>query len=44
LGEPEHVGYKWMSIDEAKKKIWLKSGKEIFNYLKEYLCQNKKLF
>jgi len=44
LGEPEHVGYKWMSIDEAKKKIWLKAGKEIFNYLKEYLCQNKKLF
>lgn len=44
LGEPEHIGYKWMKIDEAKKKIWLKGGKEIFEYLEKYLCQNKKSF
>jgi len=26
LGEPEHVGYRWMSVKEAKEKIWLKNG------------------
>jgi len=28
LGEPEHVSYKWMNYEEAKKKIWLKQGKD----------------
>jgi 8-oxo-dGTP pyrophosphatase MutT (NUDIX family) len=23
LGEPEHIDYKWMSVKEAKEKIWL---------------------
>ena len=23
LGEPEHLGYKWMDVKEAKEKIWL---------------------
>lgn len=23
LGEPEHIDYKWMDVDEAKEKIWL---------------------
>jgi len=38
LGEPEHIGYKWMTINEAKKKIWLKDGEKIFDYLEK---QNK---
>jgi len=31
LGEPEHVGYKWMDVKEAEEKIWLveKDGKNI---------------
>lgn len=41
LGEPEHIGYKWMTIEEAKKKIWLKGGDEIFDYFKNYVKQNK---
>lgn len=35
LGEPEHVGYKWMDIKEAKKKIWLECGDKIFDYLEK---------
>ena len=27
LGEPEHVSYRWMGYEEAKKKIWLKLGR-----------------
>ncbi len=23
LGEPEHIGYKWMDVKEAEEKIWL---------------------
>ena len=23
LGEPEHIGYRWMDVKEAKEKIWL---------------------
>ncbi|MDI6602987.1 MAG: NUDIX hydrolase [Patescibacteria group bacterium] len=23
LGEPEHIDYKWMDVEEAKEKIWL---------------------
>jgi len=26
LGEKEHIGYKWMNIKEAKKKIWIKKA------------------
>jgi len=29
LGEPEHVSYKWMHYDEAKKKIWLIGGGDV---------------
>lgn len=29
LGEPEHKKWKWMGIEEAKKKIWLKGGDRI---------------
>jgi len=35
LGEPEHVGYKWMTINEAKKKIWIKDSDKIFDYLEK---------
>lgn len=37
LGEKEHTGYKWMKIGEAKKKIWLEGGKEIFDFVERYL-------
>jgi len=29
LGEQEHVNYKWMDFEEAKKKVWLKQGEEL---------------
>lgn len=29
LGEPEHIGWKWMSIEEAKEKVWFRSGRNI---------------
>ena len=29
LGEPEHIDWKWMSIEEAKEKVWFRSGKNI---------------
>lgn len=35
LGEPEHIKYKWMNINEAKKKIWLKNGDKILDYLEK---------
>jgi 8-oxo-dGTP pyrophosphatase MutT (NUDIX family) len=34
LGEPEHIGYKWMEVSEAKEKIWLENGDKMFDYLK----------
>jgi len=29
LGEPEHVDWKWMSLEEAMSKIWIKNGGEM---------------
>jgi len=29
LGEPEHIGWKWMSIEEAKEKVWFMGGKNV---------------
>ncbi|MBU1205257.1 MAG: NUDIX hydrolase [Nanoarchaeota archaeon] len=29
LGEPEHIDWKWMSIEEAKENIWIKNGKDM---------------
>ena len=29
LGEPEHIGWKWRSIEEAKEKVWFKCGGNI---------------
>lgn len=26
LGEPEHIDYKWMDVEEAKEKIWLRKN------------------
>ena len=28
LGEPEHVSYRWMSYEEAKKKVWIEQGRD----------------
>ncbi|MFC1754405.1 NUDIX hydrolase [Thermoproteota archaeon] len=27
LGEEEHIGYKWMTLEEAKEKIWIPNSK-----------------
>jgi len=32
LGEPEHIDHKWVSLEEAKEKIWFSSGKELLNH------------
>ena len=29
LGEPEHIDWKWMSIEEAKEKVWFESGRNV---------------
>lgn len=29
LGEEEHTDFKWMDVNEAMKKIWLKNGEEM---------------
>jgi len=43
LGEPEHIDYKWMDIEEAKEKIWLKGGKNMIEEaLRFYLSASPK--
>ena len=31
LGEPEHIDWRWMSIEKAKEKVWFRIGKNILN-------------
>ena len=29
LGEPEHTSYKWMNLEEALSKVWIRNGQEM---------------
>ena len=41
LGEPEHIDWKWMSIEKAKEKVWFKSGKNILKDAYELAYKTK---
>ena len=41
LGEPEHEGWKWMSVGEAMEKVWLKHGADAIS--KAYEVYKKEL-